>query len=321
MLKKTIALTTTAVLLGVTTVGTMIGNYFVNYGLVRTETPDEDDPLSPTYEKSEHEKSVIAYYDEKVAEWQEENTPKDVYLTSHDGLNLWANEYNNQDDEYWLVAVHGYQSDHKAMEDICYEYFTKGYNIILPDLRAHGNSEGEYIGMGLYDSMDILLWVDYIIEQNPNAKIVLHGHSMGGATVMMTAGHEDLPENVFAVVEDCGYTNAYQMMTEQLKYRFNMPGFPIMNFANMVANVRADYNMKDANPIKSLESSTVPILFIHGDADIFVLPYMHTELYESYDGPKDSLLVAGAGHVASRNIEPENYYNKVFDFISKYDVD
>lgn len=318
MLKKTIAITSTAVLLGLTAVGTMIGNYFVNYGLVRSATPDEDDPLSPTYEKSEEEEAVIAYYDEKVEAWKEEYPPNEVYLTSHDGLKLWANEYINEDDEYWLIAVHGYQSDYKAMEDISCEYYDKGYNIILPDLRAHGNSEGEYIGMGLNDSLDILLWIDYIIEQNPNAKIVLHGHSMGGATVMMTAGSEDLPSNVFAVIEDCGYTDAYQMMTEQLKYRFNIPGFPIMNFANVMSKVRADYNMKDASPIKSLENATVPILFIHGDADIFVLPYMHTELYESYTGPKDSLIVEGAGHVASRNIEPETYYKTVFDFIEKY---
>lgn len=318
MLKKTIAITSTAIVFGVTTIGAMIGNYFVSYGLVRSSTPDEDDPLSPTYEKSEEEKTVIDYYDKKVEEWKEEYPPNEVYITSHDGLKLWANEYINKDDEYWLVAVHGYQSNYTSMEDISYEYYTRGYNVILPDLRAHGNSEGDYIGMGLNDSYDILRWIDYILSLNPNAKIVLHGHSMGGATVMMTAGSEDLPDNVFVVVEDCGYTNAYQMMTEQLKYRFNMPGFPIMNFSNVVANIRADYSLKEANPLEAIKNATVPMLFIHGDADIFVLPYMHTELYESYQGEKASLIVEGAGHVASRNIEPEKYYQTVFDFIDKY---
>lgn len=318
MLKKTIAIASTAVIFGVTAVGTMIGNYFVNYGLVRTETPDEDDPLSPTYEKSDAEKATIAFYDKKVEDWKEEFPPNEVTLKSYDGLTLWANEYLNESDEYWVVTVHGYQSNYKTMEDVSYEYFTRGYNVILPDLRAHGNSDGEYIGMGLNDSYDIITWLEYILEQNPNAKIVLHGQSMGAATVMMTAGHSDLPDNVFAVVEDCGYTNAYQMMTEQLKYRFNMPSFPIMNFANIVGSVRADYKLKDASPIKSLENATVPMLFIHGDDDIFVLPYMHTELYDSYQGEKDSLIISGAGHVASRNIEPELYYKTVFDFIDKY---
>lgn len=318
MLKKTIAISSTAILLGLTAVGTMIGNYFVDYGLVRTSTPDEDDPLSPTYEKSDHEKATIAYYDQKVEELKQASPPDEVYLTSHDGLSLWANEYTNDSDELWLIAVHGYQSSYTAMEDIAYEYYSRGYNVILPDLRAHGNSEGEYIGMGLNDSLDILLWVDYIIEKNPNAKIVLHGHSMGAATVMITAGSDALPENVFAVIEDCGYTDAYQMMTEQLKYRFNVPSFPVMNFANIMASIRADYSMKEANPLEALKNSTVPMLFIHGDEDIFVLPYMHTELYESYQGEKESLLVAGAGHVASRNIEPEVYYETVFGFISKY---
>lgn len=318
MLKKTLAITTATLLLGITTVGTMIGNYFVSYGLVRTDTPDEDDPLSPTYDKSEKEQATIAYYDAKVLEFKQEYPPAEINITSHDGLNLWANEYINTSDEYWLISVHGYQSNYTAMEDIVYEYYNRGYNVINPDLRAHGNSDGEYIGMGLNDSYDILAWCDYIIQKNPDAKIVLHGHSMGAATVMITAGSDDLPKNVFAVIEDCGYTDAYQMMTEQLRYRFNMPGFPIMNFSNVVATVRADYNLKDASPINALKNATVPILFIHGDADIFVLPYMHTELFDSYAGEKDSLIVEGAGHVASRNIEPEKYYSTVFNFIDTH---
>lgn len=305
--------------IGALSVGVGAGNYFVNYGLVRPDAEDaEHDDLAPSFEKTDVEIENIAYYKEKVKEWKKEVPPAEVYIKSYDGLSLWANEYKNENSDNWLIAVHGYQSNHASVEDYAYEYYEKGFNVIIPDLRAHGNSEGEYIGMGLNDSLDIIEWIDYIININPDAKVVLHGQSMGAATVMMVAGHENLPDNVVAVVEDCGYTNAYQMMIEQLDYRFNLPSFPIMNFAKFMGKIRAGYNLNDANPLKALENATVPILFIHGDQDTFVLPYMHTELYESYNGEKDSLIVKNADHVASRNVEVKAYYDKVFEFVGQY---
>lgn len=268
--------------------GVYVGNYFVDYAVARPET-DEDDPLSPPSIESEIELNNVKINDENIAKMKQELPPTELNISSNDGLNLWANIYEQSGDN-WAILVHGYQSSHKSVEDLAYEYYIRGYNIITPDLRGHGNSDGGYVGMGLFDSDDMILWINYILELNENAKIILHGESMGAATVMITAGHKDLPSNVVAVIEDSGYTDGYQMMKEQLEYRFGLPSFPIMNLANMMTIVRAGYNMNDANPLKSLENATIPILFMHGEKDIFVLPYMHTILYETYKGPKDSII-------------------------------
>lgn len=296
-----------------------VTNYFVNYAIMRPEQNQEEDPLAPTYNKSEVEQINIALGKEKVAVLKSDTPPSEVYLTSDDGLSLWANQYlQEEDSDYWLVAVHGYQSDHYSVEDYAAEYFERNYNILIPDLRGHGNSEGDYIGMGLHDSLDILTWVNYILDWNPNAHIVLHGQSMGAATVMIAAGQEDLPDNVFAVIEDCGYTDGYQMMVEQLDYRYGLPPFPLMPLTNFLAEFRTNYDLKDASPLDFLESATVPILFIHGTEDTFVLPYMQEILYNAYQGPKEGLLIEGADHVASRNVDPDAYYTTVFDFLDKY---
>ena len=311
-----IILATTATALTVTLGGLwFVGDYFVSYALGR-KSDDVHDPLSPTYTQSQQESASRISAAEKVEHWMESSPYEEHTIISDDGLSMWGRTHAAKDpSNLWVIAVHGYTANHTNMQDVGYEYWEKGYNVLTPDLRAHGNSEGDYIGMGYFDSQDMLLWIDFILAQNPNAEIVLHGESMGAATVMSTAGQETLPENVIAVVEDCGYSSAYEMMAEQLDFRFGLPPFPIVNAARAVGIVKADYDLKDASPIEALKNATIPVLFIHGSTDTYVPPYMLDELYESYNGQKERLLIEGAGHCAARFLAPEVYYETVFGFL------
>ena len=80
---------------------------------------------------------------------------------------------------------------------------------MTPDLRAAGTSDGIYLTMGVLESEDIKVWAEQIVERDPQAKIVLHGVSMGAATVLMASALDI--KNLCAVVEDCGYTSAYEI--------------------------------------------------------------------------------------------------------------
>ena len=100
-------------------------------------------------------------------------------------------------------------------------YQEQGYNTLQPDNRAHGQSEGNYIGMGYLDQYDVLSWIGYILEKDSEAEIVLHGVSMGAATLMMLSGQENIPDNVKVIIEDCGYTSAKDYLTWKLKRRFH----------------------------------------------------------------------------------------------------
>ncbi len=293
----------------------LIGNYFVEYGLKRKEKGYED-PLSPSYEYSGVEKENRAIAKTKIAKLYENVCCEEIHITTEDNENLYAKIFKQQQESnLWVVIVHGYTVTSDDIQDVTYEYYQRGYNVITPDLRAHGNSTGEYITLGEKDGQDLVEWTNYINENYEHANIVLHGFSMGAATVMLAAGHKCLPENVFAIIEDSGYTTAQQMLKEQVVYRFNLPSFPMVLFASIVAKLKVNVDLYEPKPIKALQNATVPILFIHGDEDIFVLPYMQVELYNSYDGPKDIYIIEGAGHIAGRFIEPETYYNRVFEFL------
>lgn len=248
---------------------------------------------------------------------KEFNEKKDVYIRSFDNLKLHAYEVKENKGNKWVIAVHGYTNKAEYMSSIAYKYYTLGYNVIIPDLRGHGQSEGNYIGMGWHDRLDIIKWIEYILNEDENSEIVLHGISMGAATVMMVSG-ESLPKNVKVIIEDCGYTSAKEQLAYKLKDMFKLPSFPLLDICSVITKIKAKYFISEASAINQIKKSNIPTLFIHGDKDTFVPFYMLDELYEACNAPKEKLIINNAGHAKCEKVNSHLYWQKVTNFISKY---
>lgn len=236
-------------------------------------------------------------------------------LTSADGFKLNATYYKpNNESHEWAILIHGYGRDQTFANDYAEEYLKRGWNVLTPDLRACGTSEGIYLTMGALESQDIVLWAEKIVETDPQAKIILHGVSMGAATAMITAALN--PPHLAAVVEDCGYTSAYEMFTAQLDKIFGLPEFPIMPIVDVVSKIETGVAISDAAPLKSVDKISVPILFIHGDADKLVPYEMMNRLFNAATSEKEQFTVAGAGHADAKSTNPAVYFDTVFKFLS-----
>lgn len=309
--KKKIILTISILLLVVILgVGGLVGNYFYNLALNPFTSKDmifgdDDDDTSLEVEAD--------------VNWLiKDSNYIDTYITSSDNLKLHAYEVKNENKtDKWAIVVHGYTSEGKLLSSKAKHLYNMGYNVLVPDLRSHGTSEGNYIGMGWHDRLDIIDWINYIVKNNPKSEIALHGTSMGSATVLMVSG-EKLPSNVKAIVADCGYTSVYDEFSYQLKQLFNLPAFPIMNFSDVVTHIRAGYCLNDASAINQVKKSTTPILYIHGDKDDFVPYYMMDELYNATNSEKEKLTIEGGEHANSDLVNPKLYWSTVNSFLEKY---
>lgn len=171
--------------------------------------------------------------------------------------------------------------------------------------------------MGWHDRLDIVSWIGKILEKDETAEIVLYGISMGGATVMMTAG-EPLPPNVKCIVEDCGYSSVEDIFTYQLKSIFNLPKFPVIYAASLVTQIRAGYSFGEASALKQLAKCQTPIFFIHGDDDKFVPYSMLDIVYNSANCEKEKFVVKGAGHGMASRVAGKEYWDRVFAFVDKH---
>ena len=146
--------------------------------------------------------------------------------------------------------------------------------------------------------------------------IALRGISMGGATVMMASG-EELPGQVRAIVEDCGYTSAWDEFHYQLKMLYHLPAFPLLYVTDLLARVKAGYGLKAASAKKQVAKCRIPMLFIHGEKDALVPYWMLKPLYEAASCPKECFVVENAGHGEARQAQPEEYWKRVFGFLER----
>lgn len=250
------------------------------------------------------------------------STPKETWYerSSQGNLRLAANfvpaaKKTNQT----IVIFHGYTRDSEYMADFIQLFHDQGYNVLAPDARASGKSEGKIIGYGWPERKDNLRWINKLIQKTGGnkAQIGLFGVSMGGASVMFLAG-EKLPSQVKVLVEDCGYSSIKGELTYQLKEMFNLPSFPLIPAVNLETRVRGGYNFNDGDAIKQLQKNKLPILFIHGSKDSFVPTKMVYDNYRATNAPKKLYVVKGAEHANSYATEPTKYRKTVGTFIKNY---
>lgn len=294
------------------------GNYFFNLA-VNAKTDKSriwELPGAPT-----DEEAIRAAENEKAnKDFLTQYPPEDLSITSRDKRHLRLHGMlfrQAQPSDKWAILVHGYTSEGTNMLREARAFYAQGYNLLLPDLRGHGKSEGDYIAMGWDDHFDILAWLEEVLYLAPGAQIALYGVSMGAATVMNVSG-EPLPDNVKVIVEDCGYTNIAGIFIYQLKRLFGLPRFPLLYLADAATRLRAGYSILAPGPVDQVAKSKTPILFIHGDKDTFVPFSMHDLVYNAAACPKEKLVIPGAGHAAAERTDPERYWNVVWRFVGRY---
>lgn len=244
---------------------------------------------------------------------------EDVYIESFDCLRLHGVFFpainNACDKKRVVICLHGYTS--RSLQDftgLTDYYFRHGYVMLQPDARAHGDSEGEYIGFGCLDRKDLLHWIDWVIHKcGSDTEVFIHGISMGASTALMASGLM-LPKQVKGIISDCAFTSPKEVFTHVLHNMYHLPAFPMIQGADVVNRIFAGYGMDECNAKREVEKATVPILFIHGEKDTFVPVRMCGEIYECCDSPKKMLIVDGAAHGESYYKDTQKYEEAMDDF-------
>lgn len=246
--------------------------------------------------------------------WQTKQTWR---LATADGLRLQAAFFDGGSHN-WVVCFHSYRSDGaRDMARIAEHYYQAGYNVLVPDLRAHGESQGEIIGLGWLDRLDVIAWVQKIVEHDADAKIILQGESIGAAAILMASG-EKLPSNVKLLISDSSYTSVYSEFHWMLRKLTKYPINRFMKLANKYAKKKLGYSLRHASVTRQLGSNHLPVLFLHGRKDQFIPVKETATLMEATAGEKQLKIFDGADHLQAKVMNTDEYWQTISDFIKKY---
>ncbi|MEI0491646.1 alpha/beta hydrolase [Brachyspira intermedia] len=289
---------------------TIISNHFVNKLLIKTNKKLFERKESGK-EESEEKKRIK----EERRIWFE-SSQKDVYTISSDNLKLHAHLINNNSNVY-VIIVHPYEARGSYMKYFIEKFYNMGFNILAIDLRTHGESEGKIYSLGYLERLDVLAWIKYINDNYNDSQIILYGISMGANAVMMCC-NEDNTNNVKAIIEDAGFTSAYEQLKRRLDMAYKFSFLPIVEATSLMSKIRLGFSFENIDVKKRVAMSKIPILFIHGDKDELVDYNMVNKLYDACSSEKEKLIIKDGHHISAVFSNEDLYWNTIKNFISKY---
>lgn len=265
--------------------------------------------LAPLLDKKGHEDAYYIRRDE-AADRLRKRPCEPMQIRSARGERL-SGKYYPASGERKRIAfiIHGYRSEHTETAGMYFDYYaSRGFDVFGCDHTAHGESEGRFIGFDCFEADDCLLWIEALRRLcGEDVQIILHGFSMGSATVMKMS--DRCPPQVRAIVADCGYADGAAQLRASVG-----PLYPVLRAINRIA-AGYDLNASDVRP--DLLRARLPILFVHGQQDQTV-PYSNgPALYAMYPGEKDCFFVKNARHVESMYRDPQGYADKLDRLIEK----
>lgn len=280
----------------------------------------------PNTEDNDYGIEILNSFKEEAkicTQWFLEQNPEEIEMTSFDGLKLHAYflpaPNGTENAKGSLVLMHGFHgAGLKDFSIVSKFYHQSNYNVLIPDQRTHGQSEGKYITFGIKERFDCHDWIVLLNDKIGDDKnVYLDGVSMGCATVLMACG-TNLPANVKGVIADCGFTSPYEIMKHVMIKNMHLPQFPILPIAGMLTKVLADFGLKEYSATQAMAENTIPVLFVHGEADDFVPPYMTEQNYAACTAPKQLFTVPGAIHAMSYFTDTPKSQQVILEFLEKY---
>ena len=264
-----------------------------------------------------------------------------VDITASDGIRLVGHSLvANPDSNSWLVMAHGLGGGWKSCLGVAHHFAEKGFNLLLVEMRAQGESGGKVMGAGHLERRDLIDWCQWLIaektpaaageaaEKAPELSIVLMGQSLGAAAAIEACGEADLPTQVKCVVSDSAFADFWNeaifvMGSMGLNGKAVAP-HPILDLVRVMFRSRkGGYDFADASAVKAIAHAQAPVLLQHGEDDQLVPPFNVERLDEAAGGAAagenhEKVRIPSAGHCCAAGAAPEAYYGAVFSFIERH---
>ena len=249
-------------------------------------------------------------------EWMKENIQykEDVHVVNGK-INLYG-EYFDFGNDKCAMILSGRTESLRYGYYFAKPYAESGYNVLVMDPRAHGNSDGVFNTLGREESKDDLQWIKFLSEEKGIKLIVLHGICIGAAGGMYTITNPQCSDCVAGIVTEGMFANFYESMRNHL-IEFHTLVFPVMQTINLLHRICTGYTMRKG-PLDIIDTLDKPILMLHSKEDPYSTPDFAQKLYDKC-GSKNKEIVwfPKGGHSVLRFIDTEKYDSSIKAFLKR----
>lgn len=258
---------------------------------------------------------------DEAMQWQSEHydtsfydtLQKTPYTVQGDGGYILHAELleNPEPSSKYIILSHGYTDNRYGSLKYVQMYLDLGYNCIIYDLRGHGENKPTFTTYGTCEGADLNALIrDTRARYDGITQLGLHGESLGAATTVSALGYK--PEVDFAVA-DCGFADIMGVLKNGYR-QAHVPAF-LADLADVGGRFRYHHALKDMRPVDALGENTVPVLFLHGAEDSFILPENSERMAQRTRGYSEVVVIQGAGHAESILKDPGTYRQAVEKFL------
>jgi len=190
-----------------------------------------------------------------------------------------------------VVYLHGVADNRSSAVGVIDWLTQRGFDVVAYDSRAHGQSDGSVCTYGFYEKRDL----KHVIDLLAPGPVLLLGTSLGGAVAIQGAVGN---ERVVGVIAAEAFSDLRTIAIERAP---RVLPRPVIARAFRVAEEQGHFDVAAVSPAVAAASLRIPVLLIHGANDVDTRPEHSQRIFAALKGPKQLLLVPGAGHNQSLN--------------------
>ncbi|MDY6900022.1 MAG: alpha/beta hydrolase [Cyanobacteriota bacterium] len=239
---------------------------------------------------------------------------KRISINNNEWLDTWFIPAENKSKGTVLLFPGNNGSKAKQLLAPTQVFHNLDYDTLLIDFRGLGASSGNSATIGVRESEDVALTMNYAEKSKLKRPYILYGVSMGSAAILKAIADKDKNLNPEAAILEAPFARLVNAVRSRLK-AVNIPTFPVTQLMVFWGGIQHGFNGFAHNPVTYAFAVECPTLILQGKLDKWTTLEEINEIYQNLQGSKQLVIFPNAGHNLLVRVDKQLWKQSIAKFM------